>query len=295
MAQGAKVFIGISGWSYKGWRGKFYPKDLPGREQLAYAARCFNSIEINTTFYGQQRPESFARWMEATPKGFVFAVKGPRYVTHVRRLKDAETPLANFFASGVLQLGSKLGAILWQLPPNFRFEAERLTAFLKLLPRDAEAARRLALHHEPRLAGRVWLRRPAHRRLRHALEVRHESFVTPELVKILRAHGVGLVCADAVAWPMLMDLTADFVYCRLHGSEELYASGYDERALRRWAARIEAWSRGGEPEDAKRAIDAAGPHRRSRDVFVYFDNDRKVRAPADARRLMEILGVVPTG
>lgn len=287
----AELRIGISGWAYKPWRGKFYPKGLPQRDELSYAARCFNSVEINTTFYGQQRPESFTRWANATPDDFVFAVKGHRYISHIRRLRDAAPPLANFFASGVLALGAKLGPILWQLPPNFSFEPERLAQFLALLPQDTDLALRLARRHEARYNGWVWLKRQPRRRLRHALEIRHESFATPAFVQLLRAHRVALVCADTVAWPMLMDLTSDFVYCRLHGSEELYASGYDEPSLRRWAARIEAWAAGAEPRDAVRASDRPAPPRRRRDVFIYFDNDMKLRAPADARRLMQLLGM----
>jgi uncharacterized protein YecE (DUF72 family) len=191
----------------------------------------------------------------------------------------------------VLALGPKLGPILWQLPPNFHFDPGRLAAFLELLPADTDAAPELARRHEPRIKDRVWLKRQPRRRLRHALEIRHESFVTPDFIRLLRAHRVALVCADTVAWPMLMDVTSDFVYCRLHGSEELYASGYDERALRRWAARIQAWAAGGEPEDAPHASDRAAARRKRRDVFLYFDNDRKVRAPAEARRLMELLGM----
>jgi uncharacterized protein YecE (DUF72 family) len=291
MPRKAEVRIGLSGWNYKGWRGKFYPKGLRQRDELAYAARCFNSLEVNATFYGQQGPETYARWVAETPADFIFAVKGSRYITHIRRLRDAAIPLANFFAAGVLALGPKLGPILWQLPPSFRFDAERLAAFFALLPADTDAALRLARRHDARFKGRVWLQRQPRRRLRHALEIRHESFVTPDFVRLLRAHHVALVCADTVAWPMLMDLTSDFVYCRLHGSEELYASGYDERSLRRWAARITAWAQGREPEDAQRASDRPAPSRRRRDVFLYFDNDRKVRAPADARRLMALLGI----
>jgi uncharacterized protein YecE (DUF72 family) len=282
--------IGISGWAYKPWRGKFYPKDLRQRDELSYAAHCFNSVEINTTFYGQQRPESFIRWAAVTPDDFVFAVKGHRYVTHIRRLRDVALPLANFFASGVLALKSKLGPILWQLPPNFSFEPERLTEFLALLPQDTDTALELAQHHESRYNGRVWLEPQPRRRLRHALEIRHETFVTPAFIQLLRARRVALVCADTVAWPMLVDVTSDFVYCRLHGSEELYASGYDEQSLRRWASRIKAWAAGGVPKDAARASSRSTPCRR-RDVFVYFDNDMKLRAPADARRLMVLLGV----
>jgi uncharacterized protein YecE (DUF72 family) len=280
------IRIGISGWTYPSWRGRFYPKGLPQKQELAYASSIFNTIEVNGTFYSLQRPESFARWAEATPDGFVFAVKGPRYVTHIRKLRDAKAPLANFFASGPLRLGAKLGPILWQLPPSLGFDPVRLAAFFALLPRDTDAAATLARRHDTHLRGRAWLKVDASRRLRHALEIRHRSFATPAFIELLRAHDVALVCADAVDWPRLMDLTADFVYCRLHGSEELYASGYDDDALDVWAARITAWAGGSEPHDAERVIDGPAPRRRARDVYVYFDNDAKVRAPVDAQGLL---------
>src|SRR5919108_3807908 len=281
------VRIGISGWTYAPWRGKFYPKGLPQKQELAYAARIFDSVEINGTFYSLQRPDSFARWAAETPDDFVFALKGSRYVTHMLKLRGVETPLANFFASGLLRLGAKLGPILWQLPPNLRFDAARLEAFFALLPRDTESAAASARRHDARVRGRAWTKTDSHRPLRHALEIRHESFRTPAFIDLLRAHDIGLVCADAVDWPRLMDLTSDFVYCRLHGSEELYASGYDDDALDAWAARVAAWARGGEPRDAERVIDRPAPKRRSREVYVYFDNDAKVRAPVDAQGLMQ--------
>lgn len=285
MTRPGAVRIGISGWRYAPWRGAFYPEGLPQKDELRFASGIFGAIEINTTFYGLQRPPAFARWAEETPDGFVFAVKGPRYLTHVRRLADAAAPLANFLASGLLELGAKLGPILWQLPPSFRFDPARLDAFLALLPRDTEAARSLARRHEPRMAGRTSTGPGGKRPIRHAIEVRHAGFARPELVAMLRRHRVALVCADSVDWPRLMDLTADFVYCRLHGSEEIYASGYDDASLERWAGRVVAWARGGEPDDGERVTGRAGPKRARRDVFVFFDNDAKVCAPADAQAL----------
>lgn len=290
MARPGIVRIGISGWTYKPWRGVFYPKYLPQKQELAYASKLFNTIEINGTFYGQQRPESFARWAIETPDDFVFSVKAPRYITHLRRLKEIERPLANFFASGLLRLGTKLGPILWQFPPNFRFDPDRFEAFLKLLPRDTEATAALARRHDEKLRSRAWLKTNTQSRVRHAIEIRHDSFATTEFIELLRAHDVALVCADAVSWPKLMDLTADFVYCRLHGSEELYASGYDEKSLKSWAAWVKAWALGREPKDAKRVSKRPAPKRRSRDVYVYFDNDAKVRAPKDAQRLAALVG-----
>lgn len=285
-AKPGQVRIGISGWTYAPWRGDFYPSKQPQKGELAYAADIFNSIEINGTFYSLQRPESFAKWAAETPKDFVFSVKAPRYITHIRRLREVDKPLANFLASGVLRLGCKLGPILWQFPPSFRFDPELLEAFFAMLPQDTDAALALARRRERRMSGRAWLKADKKRRLRHAIEIRHESFRTPAFIALLRAYRIGLVCADTVEWPRLMDLTADFIYCRLHGSEELYASGYDAAALDRWAMRIAAWAQGREPADTERVIDKPAPKRARRDVFVYFDNDTKVRAPFDAQSLM---------
>jgi uncharacterized protein YecE (DUF72 family) len=280
------VRVGISGWTYAPWRGNFYPAGLQHADELSYASRQVDTIEINGTFYGLQRPDAFARWYDETPAGFVFAVKGPRFITHIRRLREVETPLANFFASGVLRLEEKLGPVLWQFPPSFRFDAERLDHFLALLPRDTEAAAALAEGRSEWLAERAWAKTGHRRELRHAIEIRHQSFLDPAFVALLRRHRVALVFADSVGWPYAEDLTADFAYLRLHGSEELYASGYSEEALDHWAARIKLWAQGPEPNDA-RLIDSdtrPAPHG-PRDVFAYFDNDAKVRAPVDARSL----------
>lgn len=259
---------------------------MPHKRELAYAAGIFSSVEVNGTFYSLQRPESFAAWAGQTPDNFVFAIKGPRYITHLRRLKEVEAPLANFFASGVLRLGAKLGPVLWQFPPYFRFDQGRLESFFALLPRDTESAAALARRHDARMEGRAWTESEAARPLRHAIEIRHRSFAVPAFVDLLRAQDIALVCADTVEWPRLMDLTADFVYCRLHGSEVLYTSGYDDEALDRWATRVAAWACGEEPADAERVIYAPGPRRSYRDVYVYFDNDAKVRAPFDAQQLI---------
>jgi uncharacterized protein YecE (DUF72 family) len=277
------VRIGISGWTYPPWRGVFYPKGLPQTRELDYAASQFDTLEINGTFYGMQRPDAFADWSGRAPDGFVYAVKGSRYITHMLKLRNVETPLANFVASGLLRLGAKLGPILWQFPPQFRFDPERIELFLHLLPRDTQAAAELGRKHDHRLKAPAWLTTDRNRKLRHAFEIRHDSFRDRAFIELLRKHNVALVCADTVEWPLLMDLTSDFVYCRLHGSEELYASGYDGAALDEWAARVVSWAAGGEPADAQRV---AGKARRlNRDVFVYFDNDAKVRAPFDARAL----------
>jgi uncharacterized protein YecE (DUF72 family) len=285
------IRIGISGWRYQPWRGIFYPEDLPQHRELEFAARAFASIEINGSFYSLQSPQSYAAWYEATPKDFVFSVKGPRYLTHILRLKEPLRPLANFFASGVFNLREKFGPILWQFPPFMRYDATRFEQFFALLPRDTAQALKLARKRDSRMRGRACLRIDAARPLRHAVEIRHESFATPEFIAHLRRHGIALVVADTAGkWPLLEDVTADFMYLRLHGDKELYASGYTEVALDRWADRIRAWERGREPRDPLRAGTAAGKAR-TRDVYCYFDNDIKVRAPFDADRLMDKLAL----
>jgi uncharacterized protein YecE (DUF72 family) len=272
----------------------FYPRGLPQKRELAYAASIFPTIEINGTFYSLQRPESFARWAAQTPENFVFAIKGSRYLTHVLRLKQVNKSLANFFGSGLLRLGPKLGPILWQFPPNFRFSPSRMESFFKLLPRDFSHAARLARRHDQRISGRSWMRVDQNRPIRHAVEIRNDTFLTPDFVRLLRSYRIALVCADAVEWPRRMDVTSDFVYCRLHGSEQLYASGYGPKALDEWAARVAAWAQGREPRDARRIDPKPAPRACCRDVYVFFDNDAKVRAPADAqeltRRVTQLLG-----
>jgi uncharacterized protein YecE (DUF72 family) len=289
------IRIGISGWLYPPWRGSFYPKGLPAAQELSFAASHFRSIELNGSFYRLQRPEHFQRWHELTPEDFVFAVKGSRFITHMLKLRNIRAALANFFASGVLRLGRKLGPLLWQFPAQLGFEPGRLQAFLELLPRDTDQARALARDHDARVAGRAYLRADFAQPLRHAVEIRHPSFCTPAFIELLRRYDTALVCADTVEWPLRMDLTSDFVYCRLHGSEELYVSGYDERALERWAARVRTWARGREPRDARRIAARTPPLPGGRDVFVYFDNTVKDSAPLNALALAKRLGVSPTG
>lgn len=285
------VRIGISGWRYEPWRGVFYPKGLPQHQELAFAARMFPTVEINGSFYSLQPPESWAGWRDATPPGFVFSVKGPRYITHILRLKGIETALANFFASGLLDLRDKLGPLLWQFPPTLRFDPARFEAFFRLLPADTRAARSLASQHDARVAGRTALGDGRQRPLRHAIEVRHESFVDPGFIALLRRHRIGLVVADTAGrWPDREDLTADFVYVRLHGAETLYASGYTDAGLDRWAERIRAWESGGQVPDARLTVPGDPPHHVPRDVYCYFDNDIKVHAPFDAVHLSERLG-----
>jgi uncharacterized protein YecE (DUF72 family) len=286
MSASGDVRVGISGWRYGGWRGKFYPRDLTQRRELEYASRRFNSIELNGSFYSLQRPQNFETWYNETPQNFVFAVKGSRYVTHMLKLLRVEVPLANFFAQGVLRLKEKLGPILWQFPAQFTCNLERLDSFFSLLPRTQKEAAKLARRHDERLDNRSWYGVRDDRPLRHAIEIRHDSFVCEEFIALLRKHNIGLVAADTVEWPLLMDVTADFVYCRLHGSEQLYASGYESDAIEVWARRVVQWSRGGEVTDGKRACMTDAPKTPRRDVYVYFDNDAKVRAPFDAQALL---------
>jgi uncharacterized protein YecE (DUF72 family) len=270
------IRIGISGWTYAPWRGVFFPKGLAHRRELEYASRKLSSIEINGTFYSLMRPENYAAWFDATPEDFMFSVKGPRFITHIRRLREPRVPLANFFASGVLRFGRKLGPLLWQLPPSFKYDERRVGEFLEMLPRTTGEAAKLARRHDFRLTGRSWMRPDEDLPLRHALEVRHASFKNAGFLELLRAQGVALVTADTAGkWPYFDAQTADFRYARLHGDEVLYTSGYTPSALREWAGRVSAWSRGG------------------RDVFVYFDNDVKVRAPFDAMSLANLLARNP--
>jgi uncharacterized protein YecE (DUF72 family) len=286
----SEVHIGISGWTYPPWRDVFYPKKWPHKRELEYASRKVDSIEINGTFYSLQRPESFQAWEQATPAGFVFAVKGGRFITHIRRLKDVETPLANFFASGVLRLREKLGPILWQLPPNFRYDRARLEIFFRLLPRDTRAADVLAGRHDRGPKAQAWSRAEGRRPLRHAMEVRHSSFENEEFITLLRKYDIGLVVADTAGkWPFMEDVTSDFVYVRLHGDEKLYVSGYTDAAIRTWARKIRAWAKGKMPADAKVVGSRPGAGKGGRDVFVYFDNDVKVHAPFDAMKLAHCL------
>jgi uncharacterized protein YecE (DUF72 family) len=275
------VRIGISGWRYEPWRGVFYPEGLPQRRELEFCGSHFSTVEINGSFYSLQRPEYYQTWHDETPPGFLFAVKGSRYITHMLRLNNIEKPLANFFASGILNLREKLGPFLWQFPPQFVYRRQKLAAFLEQLPRDTEQALALARRRDSRMTGRARLAIDARRPLRHALEIRHPSFMNDDFVSLLKKHQVGLVVADTAGkWPRLFHVTADFVYVRLHGDIKIYTSGYSERALASWARRIRAWAKDG------------------RDVYVYFDNDVKVRAPFDALNLMRQLGLgwdVPSG
>jgi len=273
------VRIGISGWRYAPWRKVFYPPGLPQRRELEYAGRTFDSVELNGSFYSLQRPESYRRWRDETPEGFVFAVKGPRFITHMLRLRNARVPLANFFASGVLALGDKLGPVLWQLPERHGYDPEQLEQFFDALPRTMAEAAVLAAEHDDKVKDRTHLTAEAQHPLRHALEVRSATFVDEGFYEVLRRHDIGLVVADtANRWPLLTEVTSDFVYVRLHGAEELYVSGYSEELLEVWAERIAGWTSG-----------SSCPDGRGRDVYVYFDNDAKVHAPFDALALRALV------
>jgi uncharacterized protein YecE (DUF72 family) len=288
------VRIGVSGWRYEPWRGAFYPPGLRQDDELAYAAERLPSIELNGSFYSLQTPASYADWYRATPPGFVFSVKGGRYITHVRRLKDIARPLANFFASGLFNLKEKLGPILWQFPPNLKFDAGRFEDFMAMLPHDTEAALALARRRDARMTGRAALKIDAVRPVRHAIEIRNPTFLDPDFITMLRRHGIALVVADTgERWPQPHDVTAEFIYMRLHGATELYKSRYSEARLQEWAARIREWSAGRQPPDADLVVPTLPtvPPRVPRDVFCYFDNTDKLHAPDNAQRLMELTSV----
>lgn len=267
----ANVRIGISGWTYPSWRGPFYPNGLRHRDELEFASRVFNSIEINGSFYSLQTPETYRSWYEKTPEDFIFAIKGSRFITHMKKLKDPEVPLANFFASGITELREKAGPILWQFPPQLKFDPTRFREFFETLPRTARQATLLARERDRKIIDEVRLRPGSrHAELRYAVEIRHDSFRSRAFTDLLYEFGIALVVSDSAGhWPGFDDVTADFVYARLHGEEELYAGGYRETSLKRWAHRVREWAASG------------------KDVYVYFDNDAKVRAPFDALTLAD--------
>ena len=285
MSEHGKIRIGIAGWRYDEWRGTFYPEDLAQKRELEFASRKLNSIELNGTFYSTQRPSSFQSWSKDTPDDFVFAIKGSQFITHVRKIENVETALANFLAQGMLRLGNKFGPILLQFTPNVSIDLPRFEAFFKLLPRTHKQAAAYARQRDEWMASRSWLEVEEDLPLHHAVETRHKSFASPEYISLLRENNIALVVADTVKLPVMMDVTADIVYCRLHGSEKLYPNGYTADAIDVWARRVIAWSRGQEVTDGTRIHPDPGPKRDARDVFVYFDDDVKVRAPHDAMSL----------
>ena len=264
-----RVRVGISGYDYAPWRGAFYPEELPRRAWLRYAAESFDSIELNGTFYSLKSPAAYERWAaEVPPPPFVFAIKGSRFITHNLKLRNCQVALANFLASGVLALGRRTGPFLWQLPATYGFDAERMDAFMRLLPRDSRQAATLAAEHDQRLRLGALTESAVQVRYRHAFEVRHPSYFHREFYSILRAHRRAFVVADTAGrFPIAHEVTAPFAYVRLHGSTELYVSGYSDAELDEWATRVHDWATQGS------------------DVYVYFDNDAKVHAPHDARRL----------
>jgi uncharacterized protein YecE (DUF72 family) len=279
----SELRIGVSGWKYESWRNDFYPKGLTQSRELEYISRQMNSVEINGSFYSLQRPASYARWADETPEDFLFSVKGSKYITHKKKLVDVRKPLANFFASGVLLLGKKLGPILWQFPPWLQYDRERMSQFLDLLPGTSSAASKLALEHTLKKKDWVATGAIARTKIRYAFEPRHDSFFTADFVQLLREYNAALVFADtADKWPYVEDVTSDFVYIRLHGREELYAGGYTDAQLDQWAKRIKSWQSGSEPRDAKRIAKKMGSKKAPRDVYVYFDNSITNHAPLDA-------------
>lgn len=272
-----RALVGISGYDYASWREAFYPPEVPRKEWLAYASRLFDSIELNGTFYSLKSPQAYRAWAGAVPRGFPFAVKGSRFITHNLKLKNCDRALANFFASGILELGPHLGPFLWQLPATYRFEADRIEGFLAKLPRTTHQLARLARGHDERVRRGASVEPDANRRLRHALEARHPSYLDDTFFSLLRAHDCACVIADTAGkFPFHLEVTSELVYVRLHGSTELYASQYSLEELHLWAARIRAWTR------------------RGLDVCVYFDNDAKVFAPHDALMLRLLIGEVRT-
>lgn len=281
-----KIRVGVSGWSYDEWKGIFYPEDLGDDEQLGFATRVFDSIEVNGTFYSLTDPATCRRWRDVAPEGFRYAIKGSRYITHIRRLQEPNQALANFFASGILELGSLMGPVLWQLPGNFSFDAGTIDRFLEALPRDTSAGVEMARDHDERVPEAAYGNGENHR-IRHVLEFRHETFMTWQTARIAQRHGVALCFSHARDWPYIEEISAGFVYVRLHGPGELYASSYGPDALDRWAQRIRTWQSGDEPEGASRISSLDPPGRKERDVYVYFDNTAEGHAPEDARYLME--------
>lgn len=289
------IRVGISGWTYEPWRKIFYPSGLVQKRELEYASRKVNSIEINGTFYSMQRPKSYESWYTRTPDDFMFSLKGPKHITHERRLKDVATPVANFLASGLLCLKQKLGPILWQFPPTMPFNPDLFEEFMTMLPHDTLQAAEIAQGHSDWMKDRCYLSAETSYPMRHAIEARHDSFKDPEFVALARKYHIAIVVGDTAGrWPLIEDLTADFVYIRLHGDETIYPDGYTDEALQFWAQRIFTWARGEQPDDA-RVISPVAPALKPRDVFAYADDDTKTNAPRDAMKLWTFLdGKIPS-
>jgi uncharacterized protein YecE (DUF72 family) len=259
------IRVGIGGWVFAPWRGEFYPKGLPHARELDYASRKLTAIEINATFYRTQTPASFRKWASETPDDFMFSVKGPQFATNRKVLAEARPSIERFFGSGVLELKSKLGPILWQMAPTKKFEPADFEAFLALLPHELDG-----------------------RPIRHVVEVRHASFLVPAFIDLLRKHSVAVVLVESGKHPLIADLASDFVYARLQGTSEKEKTGYSAKALDAWAKRAKEWEAGGAPADLA-TIASAGPEKKRRDVFMYMISGAKVRAPAAAMALLERL------
>jgi len=261
-----RIRVGIGGWSYAPWRGVFYPKGLRQADELAYAASHLTSIEINATHYRLQSPKSFRAWEAAAPDGFVFSVKGPRLVTQQKTLAGTGTFIKRFLASGLAELGPKLGPVLWQFAPFKRFDPDDFARFLELLPRDHDG---LALNH--------------------VIEPRHASFATPDFIELLRDNGVGAAYTDAETWPSIADITGGVVYARLQRGDDRLAAAYKPEELDAWAERAKIWAKGDVPKDLPRIDDMHKPDIKPRDVFIYFIHEGKLRAPAAAMALIDRL------
>jgi uncharacterized protein YecE (DUF72 family) len=261
----ARIRVGIGGWVFPPWRGVFYPPGLAQARELEHASRRVTAIEINGTFYGAQKPESFRRWHDQTPDDFMFSVKAPRFATHRRELAGAGASVERFITGGVLELGGKLGPILWQFPPSTRFDEADFAGFLALLPTQSSG-----------------------RALRHVVEIRHESFVDARFIALLRRHRVAVALVDSDKHPLIGDVTADFVYARLRRTVASEPAGYPPAALDAWAERFRCWSAGGEPGDLPRQDTAPAPQQ-ARDCFAYFISGAKEHNPAAAEALLQRL------
>jgi uncharacterized protein YecE (DUF72 family) len=257
-----KIHIGIGGWTFAPWRGVFYPEKLTQAKELSYAASKLTSIEINGTYYGSQKPESFARWRDETPEGFDLALKGSRFCTNRRVLAEAGDSIKRFYDSGVLELTDRLGPVLWQFAPTKKFDEADFGAFLELLPRKLEG-----------------------RSLRHVVEVRHDSFQTPAFIALLRQHEVPVVYAEHGKYPAIADLASDFVYIRLQTGKDTVKTAYPPKELDEWAERLTLWAKGGEPDDLNR-VETKPAKKQPRDVFAYVIHEGKIRAPAGAMELI---------
>ena len=273
------IRVGTSGWIYDHWRNRFYPRGLSSKRWLSYLAQRLSAVEVNGTFYSLTRPSACDAWREAVPEGFLFALKGSRYITHMLKLRNFRVPLANFFASGILRLGASLGPILWQLPPQLPFDRARADEFFSALPEDVRAAERRARRHDARTTGRAALTAPdgRDRPMRYAVEVRHPSWLSDEALETLGARDIALVAADTAGrHPASLHRTSKgLAYVRLHGARRLYEGAYSGEELRTWASRCRVWAGQGA------------------DVFVFFDNDRDAQAAHDALALQDILAGRP--